>query len=59
MWCWRGTGEWSIGDNGDGEIGLISNVMLIGSVIGVMGCGWVSDWDRVQDLGGLNCCPWL
>ena len=34
MWCWRGADEWSIGDNGDGEIGLIPDVMLIGSGMG-------------------------
>lgn len=33
MWCWRGTDEWSIGDSGDGEIGLIPDVILTGSEI--------------------------
>jgi len=40
MWSCRGTDEWSSGDNGDGEIGLIPHAMLIGSVIAVMREMW-------------------
>ena len=34
MRYWRKTCRWIIGDNGDGDIGLILDVMSIGAEIG-------------------------